>query len=95
MVDFWLQAMFGIEVISGLEGVRLRGVSWWHNFYFQIQTLIIYGAKDSGLGQESLNNLKALPKGKTVELLDASHACYMDKPTEFNNELEKFLKGLE
>lgn len=61
----------------------------------KIPTLIIYGRNDKSIGPSSVANLKNLPNKTVVELKDAGHACYMNKPAEFNQHLYTFLKSLK
>ncbi|XP_052790466.1 protein ABHD14A-like [Mya arenaria] len=61
----------------------------------KIPTLIIYGENDKVIGPEALKNLKNLPSIKMeVKLEAAGHACYMNKPKDFNKKLVEFLKQL-
>lgn len=64
-------------------------------FLFQLKTLIIYGELDTGLGATSKNNLEKIPNAETFVLKGAKHACYMDKPKEFNEKLLEFLNSLQ
>ncbi|XP_020854579.1 protein ABHD14A [Phascolarctos cinereus] len=57
-------------------------------------TLIIYGALDKGLAQESLQKLRYLPNHSTVKLQDAGHACYLHQPHDFHDALLTFLDKL-
>ncbi|XP_072506469.1 protein ABHD14A [Notamacropus eugenii] len=57
-------------------------------------TLILYGALDKGLAQESLQKLRHLPNHSTVKLQDAGHACYLHQPHDFHDALLTFLDKL-
>ncbi|KAM9096876.1 protein ABHD14A [Sarcophilus harrisii] len=57
-------------------------------------TLIVYGALDKGLAQESLHKLQYLPNHSTVKLQDAGHACYLHQPHDFHDALLTFLDKL-
>lgn len=57
----------------------------------QLPTLIVYGEKDEDLGQDSLNNLKHLPKSTVALIPDAGHACYLNQPVLFHKALQQFL----
>ncbi|XP_072203072.1 protein ABHD14A [Excalfactoria chinensis] len=65
--------------------------------YRQVQTptLILYGDRDTGLGQQALQSLRHLPKHRVVVLPGAGHACYMDKPEDFHRALLGFLGQLQ
>uniref|UniRef100_A0A8V1A9H7 Protein ABHD14A n=1 Tax=Gallus gallus TaxID=9031 RepID=A0A8V1A9H7_CHICK len=65
--------------------------------YQQVQTptLILYGDRDTGLGQQALQSLRHLPKHRVVVLPGAGHACYMDKPEDFHRALLGFLGQLQ
>ncbi|XP_010716726.1 protein ABHD14A-like, partial [Meleagris gallopavo] len=65
--------------------------------YQQVQTptLILYGDRDTGLGQQALQSLRHLPKHRVVVLPGAGHACYMDKPEDFHQALLGFLGQLQ
>ncbi|XP_048813323.1 protein ABHD14A isoform X2 [Lagopus muta] len=65
--------------------------------YQQVQTptLILYGERDTGLGQQALQSLQHLPKHRVVVLPGAGHACYMDKPEDFHQALLGFLGQLK
>ncbi|KAH9503310.1 Protein abhd14b [Bulinus truncatus] len=58
-----------------------------------IPALIIYGANDKRINNFLLH-LKKIPKHTVVEIKDAGHACYMDKPEEFHKALYSFLTEL-
>ncbi|XP_068951694.1 protein ABHD14A [Petaurus breviceps papuanus] len=60
----------------------------------QTPTLIIYGALDKGLAQESLEKLRYLPNHSTVKLQGAGHACYLHQPHDFHDALLTFLDKL-
>lgn len=62
---------------------------------FQTPTLILYGERDTGLGQQALQSLQHLPKHRVVVLPGAGHACYMDKPEDFHRALLGFLDQLQ
>lgn len=62
---------------------------------FQTPTLILYGDRDTGLGQQALQSLRHLPKHRVVVLPGAGHACYMDKPEDFHRALLGFLGQLQ
>uniref|UniRef100_UPI00358F175D putative protein-lysine deacylase ABHD14B n=1 Tax=Myxine glutinosa TaxID=7769 RepID=UPI00358F175D len=59
-----------------------------------IPTLIVYGSLDSALGTLSFCNLKQLPNNSVVCMEGAGHACYLDKPEEWNSALLSFLRRL-
>ncbi|XP_074861981.1 protein ABHD14A-like [Carettochelys insculpta] len=61
----------------------------------QIPTLIVSGERDTGLGVQSLQSLRQLPKHRAVVLPDAGHACYLEKPREFHRALLAFLGELQ
>lgn len=46
-------------------------------------TLIVYGDQDVELGQLSLGNLRHLARHQVLVLQGAGHACYLDKPEEW------------
>ena len=60
----------------------------------QVATAIVYGSSDTRLGQESLDNLRALPNSVVVRLPEAGHAAYMDKPDLWHTILYNFLQAL-
>ncbi|NXC44754.1 ABHEA protein, partial [Penelope pileata] len=61
----------------------------------QTPTLILYGDRDTGLGQQSLQSLRHLPRHRVVVLPGAGHACYIDKPEDFHRALLGFLGELQ
>jgi hypothetical protein len=52
--------------------------------------LIIRGENDKQSGP-GVDSLKQIPSNEIFEIKNASHACYVDKPTDFNNGLRQFL----
>ncbi|NXX77176.1 ABHEA protein, partial [Urocolius indicus] len=64
--------------------------------YRQVQTptLILYGARDTSLGLQALQNLQNLPRHHVAVLPGAGHACYLDKPEGFHRALLGFLHQL-
>lgn len=59
-----------------------------------MNTLIVYGENDAGLGVGDLKYLEKIPKHKTVKIEGAGHACYIDKPDRWHDELKAFLESL-
>lgn len=62
--------------------------------FFQVPALIVYGEKDTVLGQQSLKNLKNIPNSKDFVMKDGGHSAYMDKPDEFHLYLYNFLEDV-
>ncbi|XP_061864428.1 protein ABHD14A [Colius striatus] len=60
----------------------------------QTPTLILYGARDTSLGLQALQNLQHLPRHRVAVLPGAGHACYLDKPEGFHRALLGFLHQL-
>lgn len=60
----------------------------------QLPALVIYGEKDRSIGPVAVKNLSNLRMKTVVELKDAGHACYINKPKEFHYHLDKFLASL-
>lgn len=60
----------------------------------EVPTLIVYGEKDESIGLESLKALKNLKNNEIVQLKEAGHAAYMDKPLEFHHHLLTFCDKL-
>ncbi|XP_022100002.1 protein ABHD14B-like isoform X2 [Acanthaster planci] len=58
----------------------------------QVPTSIIYGSKDTMLGDVSLKNLRNLPRSEVHEIKEAGHPCYLDQPLEFHKYLHEFAK---
>ncbi len=59
-----------------------------------VPTLAIWGTKDNVSSPGNAKLIKRI-KGSRVELLEgARHACYLDKPNEFNSIVTDFLKGI-
>ncbi|XP_038054102.1 protein ABHD14B-like isoform X2 [Patiria miniata] len=58
----------------------------------QVPTCIIYGDKDTMLGEVSLKNLRNLPTAEIHEIKEAGHACYLDQPLVFHKHLHAFAK---
>ncbi|KAL5012867.1 hypothetical protein ScPMuIL_011418 [Solemya velum] len=58
----------------------------------KVPTLIVVGSKDPSLGPESVKNLKNIPESEVFTINDAGHAAYINKPDEFHEKLQLFLK---
>ena len=56
----------------------------------QVPTLIVYGSTDTGLGEQSLKNLRGIPKSEIFKVDNAGHACYLDQPLVFHKHLKEF-----
>lgn len=58
-------------------------------------TLVIWGSEDRLFAKgESTSFLERIKKEKTLVIEGAGHACYLDKPKEFNNGIAEFLKKI-
>ncbi|XP_064616283.1 putative protein-lysine deacylase ABHD14B [Liolophura sinensis] len=60
----------------------------------KVPILIVYGEKDTGLGHQSLENLKNIPNHKTYVMKDGGHAAYISKPDVFHQCLYSFLEDI-
>ena len=61
-----------------------------------IKAMITFGSKDE-IGRrvsEQLLTVFTNQRTRLVEISDAGHACYLDKPDEFHEALQSFLKSL-
>lgn len=61
----------------------------------QFPSFIVYGDQDAQLGEQSFSSLKNLANYKLLVMKGAGHACYLDKPKEFNQALLKYLQSLD
>ena len=57
--------------------------------------MIVYGTKDTGLGLNSVGDLRNMPNSEIMPIKGAKHACYMDNPNEFHYLLYNFLQAVE
>lgn len=53
-------------------------------------TLVVWGSKDSR-GRKRSEELLKLKNSVSMEMVDSSHACYLDRPEYFNQELLRFV----
>ncbi|XP_007888695.1 protein ABHD14B [Callorhinchus milii] len=60
----------------------------------QVPSLIVYGDQDAQLGKQSFDSLKNLANHKVMVMKGAGHACYLDRPEEWNQALLKYLQSL-
>ncbi|XP_077458261.1 putative protein-lysine deacylase ABHD14B [Stigmatopora argus] len=60
----------------------------------KVPTLIVYGERDTSLGQVSLNNLSQLANHRVAMIKGAGHACYLDDPETWHGLLTDFLAQL-
>ncbi|XP_071816518.1 putative protein-lysine deacylase ABHD14B [Apostichopus japonicus] len=83
------------EAFKGYVPVAPVGTNLYKESNYQkveVPTCIIYGEKDTGLGQESLSKLSNIPGKEVHELKGAGHPAYLDAPAEFHNILLNFSK---
>ncbi|CAM9993217.1 unnamed protein product, partial [Hapterophycus canaliculatus] len=55
-----------------------------------VPTLIVYGELDR-MGTKASSILQSIPNSRVLPIAGASHACYLDEPGFFHQELAKFL----
>ncbi|XP_041637242.1 protein ABHD14B [Cheilinus undulatus] len=60
----------------------------------KVPSLIVYGDKDSQLGEVSLCNLSNLANHSVVVMKGAGHPCYLDDPDTWHKALTDFLNTL-
>lgn len=60
----------------------------------KVPSLIVYGDKDSQLGEVSLRNLSNLANHSVVVMKGAGHPCYLDDPDTWHKALTDFLNTL-
>ncbi|CAG5133603.1 unnamed protein product [Candidula unifasciata] len=60
----------------------------------KVQTLIVYGSKDTQRASVFLPDLELIPNHTVAKIEDAGHACYLNKPEAFHKVLFHFLKNL-
>lgn len=65
------------------------------NILFKVPVMIVFGSKDKNLGLVSTSYLRNMPYYDMFRIDDAGHACYIDKPDQFNLILHYFLRGLK
>jgi pimeloyl-ACP methyl ester carboxylesterase len=59
----------------------------------KVPTLVVIGGRDRLVSPEESRSLSAcLPRGRTVELPDAGHAVFLERPRRFNEELVRFAR---
>jgi abhydrolase domain-containing protein 14 len=58
-----------------------------------VPSLIVFGINDP-LHKSTLRTLEKIPNHKTVMIPDAGHACYVDNPEVWHEELSTFLESL-
>ncbi|XP_033106543.1 protein ABHD14A-like [Anneissia japonica] len=56
----------------------------------QIPALVVYGEKDTMLGEKSASKLRLFPNSQEHKLKDAGHAAYLNQPLEFHRLLRDF-----
>lgn len=62
----------------------------------QVPTLFIYGSDDQyGIGQADRPLFEEMPNETTYEMMNASHACYLDDNAAFNERVLQFLSSLD
>ncbi|BFZ20491.1 hypothetical protein BsWGS_23530 [Bradybaena similaris] len=82
--------------VRGFVPVAPVGTSQFREKYAasKVQTLIVYGSKDTERASVFLPDLKLIPNHTVAKIEDAGHACYLDKPADFHRVLFHFLKNL-
>lgn len=80
-----IRAVIAIAPVN-VEDIDLTGVS--------VPVLTIWGTDDNVSSPRRAELIRKV-KGSNVELIEgAGHACYLDKPDEFNAIIARFLKGI-
>ncbi|XP_069981505.1 putative protein-lysine deacylase ABHD14B [Penaeus vannamei] len=82
------QALGGYVPVAPVDSQKIVP----HASEIRIPTLIIYGSRDQSLGVESRKNLINIPTSQAVELPDAKHPAYLDRPNQFHTLLYNFIK---
>lgn len=57
--------------------------------------MLIYGDRDTSLGETSHQDLKTIPNFQAIILEKAGHAAYLDQPDKFHSLLYNFAKKIE
>ncbi|XP_039255804.2 putative protein-lysine deacylase ABHD14B [Styela clava] len=60
----------------------------------RVPTLIVYGDRDATLGTTSFKHLSGIPNHTVLKIPNAGHACYLDQPDVWHNNLRDFLNTL-
>lgn len=86
-----------LNLIKGLVLVGAVGVRYYRSKLFTLEgipILLIWGKKDAISSPDNYRMI--LESVKTAKLLHIGirHACYLDEPTKFNEEIKKYLQGL-
>ncbi len=72
---------------AGIEDTNPEGIN--------ADTLVVWGSDDPILAKKGKTGiLSRIKNEKTIVINGAGHACYLDKPKEFNKDIVEFLKKM-
>lgn len=85
-------SVLGFVPIAPSDPFPEHKLGQFHNI--KTQTLILFGATDERGKAVSKTLEGVFDNHRVVEIEEAGHACYLDQPEKFHEELQKFLRSL-
>ncbi|CAF4053798.1 unnamed protein product [Adineta steineri] len=92
-IPYIMQSHTNQQLIRGFIPISPVGTNNFQTADYEkvkIPTLIVHGESDKKF-QSAIQSLKQIPSSQILTIKNASHACYIDQPLDFHNELRQFL----
>ncbi|XP_057701719.1 protein ABHD14B isoform X2 [Corythoichthys intestinalis] len=93
-LPFLLQQQHLLRAYIPIAPICTEKISAQQYHSIKVPSLIVYGDRDTSLGQVSLNNLSQLANHSVAVIKGAGHACYLDDPDTWHRLLTDFLSQL-